>query len=106
MSDVRQLQKRFENDPVFYAMTKCIYEQLTSAALTPSEVREAAMLACVKFEMIHTRVLGIPVHNPGPDAGEMKYEIRRLNPEGKLEVDQDDWLTYKPTGVAKENHRE
>ncbi|MFM6929362.1 MAG: hypothetical protein ACKOX6_12920 [Bdellovibrio sp.] len=70
MNDIRRLQKRFEQDPVFHTMVKVIYHQLVSAHLSPSEVREAAMLACAKFEMIHAPVLR---EDPFAAGIEMKY---------------------------------
>jgi hypothetical protein len=44
MSDVKH---RYQNDPVFYTVVNQMRAIITSATLTPSEVREAAMLACI-----------------------------------------------------------
>ena len=44
MNDVK---RRYMNDPVFHAVVDQLRGILRSAMLAPSEVREAAMLACI-----------------------------------------------------------
>jgi hypothetical protein len=53
--NVEAAEKAYFNDPAFHQMTKAIYNALKEMALTPSEVRDAAMLACIKFEMEFSR---------------------------------------------------
>jgi hypothetical protein len=48
-SDVRQ---RYLNDPVFHIIVDSMRGLLRSARLTPSEIREAVMLACIIEEEI------------------------------------------------------
>ncbi len=52
MNDVRD---RYLNDPIFHTIVNHIRSILTSATLTPSEVREAAMVACVIEEQYKPR---------------------------------------------------
>lgn len=41
---------RYSRDAQYHAMVDAIYHSIVSMKLTPTEVREAAMLACIKFE--------------------------------------------------------
>jgi hypothetical protein len=47
---MRTPQERYESDPVFHALVDSIHRQIERAELTPSEVREAAVLACIHYE--------------------------------------------------------
>ncbi len=40
-------KRRYLNDPVFHAAVEMLRSFLQQARLTPSEVREAAMMACI-----------------------------------------------------------
>jgi len=46
---------RYMFDPVFHTVVDGMIKMLTDYQLTPSEMREAAMLACVQFEQSRTR---------------------------------------------------
>lgn len=46
---------RYFNDPRFKVLVDLFYSYIARADFTPSEIREAAMCACVKFEMEHVR---------------------------------------------------
>ena len=41
------VKRRYQNDPVFHAAVEMMRSLLRTANLAPSEVREAAMLACI-----------------------------------------------------------
>jgi len=43
-------QKRYREDPEFNRLVDYIYHVITEMIYTPSEVRDAAMLACLHFE--------------------------------------------------------
>jgi hypothetical protein len=47
LPDVRE---RYLNDPIFYTIVNHMRALISGARLTPSEVREAAMLACILEE--------------------------------------------------------
>lgn len=55
MFDYRQLEERCQRDPMFRGMVDLLESQIERLNLTPLEVREAAMFACVRFEMRHTK---------------------------------------------------
>lgn len=42
---------RYFNDPVFHQLVDTLEALVREAELTPSEIREAAMLACIHYEM-------------------------------------------------------
>lgn len=44
-------QEKYENDPQYKMIVDVITQLLLNAEFTPSEVREAATLACIHFEM-------------------------------------------------------
>lgn len=49
------IRERYHNDPVFHRLVdymRCIIED---AQVTPTEVREAAMLAQIMYEEVHIR---------------------------------------------------
>ena len=52
MLDVRE---RYNKDPVFNRMTQVILGALRESQMTPTEVREAAVLACVMHEEMNPR---------------------------------------------------
>lgn len=43
-------EDKYKNDPNYRALVDAIHAHLAAAKFTPSEVREAATLACIKFE--------------------------------------------------------
>lgn len=55
MNDFKKLEERYRNDATFHAMVNALYQQIELLNLTPSEIREAAMFAAIKFEMVHAR---------------------------------------------------
>jgi hypothetical protein len=46
--DVRE---KYNNCPTFHRIVDVIYELIVQAYMTPHEVRQAATLACIKYEM-------------------------------------------------------
>jgi hypothetical protein len=49
------VESRFINDPVFHAVVCSMQHILEQYQLTPSEMRDAVMLACVNFEQRRSR---------------------------------------------------
>ena len=52
---MNDLKSRYLNDPVFHTVVDHMRALIRGATLTPSEVREAAMTACVIEEMYNPR---------------------------------------------------
>jgi hypothetical protein len=44
-------EERYRRDPLFRNFVDVIHRMLRDAEMSPSEVREGAMLACIHFEM-------------------------------------------------------
>ena len=61
---MRTPQERYENDTDFHALVQIIYTWIEKCQYTPSEVREAAMLAAILYEQNATRF--IPRKEPTP----------------------------------------
>jgi len=43
------------NDPEYYRLVSMLEQFVEQARFTPSELREAAVLACINYEMRHVR---------------------------------------------------
>jgi len=43
--------EKYQNDPFFHKVVDMLEAMLHEAKLTPSEVREAAVLACINYEL-------------------------------------------------------
>jgi len=50
MTDARE---QYRNDPMFQRMTDTVLSLLIEAQMTPSEVRAAAVLACIVYEELY-----------------------------------------------------
>lgn len=48
-------QERYLRDPIYAALVDNIYAQIQDGKYTPTELREAVILAATKFEMYHCR---------------------------------------------------
>ena len=48
---MNEVWEQYNNDPQFKMMADTIFQLLQEARLTPFEVRQAATLACIKYEM-------------------------------------------------------
>ena len=44
-------EDRYMRDPLFHTLVESLYVIIKNGEMTPTEVREAAMLAAVKYEM-------------------------------------------------------
>jgi hypothetical protein len=47
------VEERYQNDPAFRALVEVLYNQIANAQFTPSELREAVILAATRYEMNH-----------------------------------------------------
>lgn len=47
---------RYQNDPLFHRLVDVMLHELETAQVTPTEVREAAMVAQMLFESRHARL--------------------------------------------------
>jgi hypothetical protein len=43
-------EERFQRDPLFHHLVMTLYDQIVRSNFTPTELREAVMLAAVKYE--------------------------------------------------------
>jgi hypothetical protein len=50
MSRYMSARERYEHDPIFHAIVAHMAQAIENLQLTPTEMREAAMLACILFE--------------------------------------------------------
>ena len=48
-------REKYQNDPMYRALVDTFEAHLHRAQFTPSEIREAAMLACINYEMRQPR---------------------------------------------------
>ncbi len=48
-------EERFLRDPQYKALVDNLYAQIVNGNYTPTELREAVILAATKYEMYHTR---------------------------------------------------
>lgn len=51
-------REKYRNDPEYYALVRTLEGFIEKAHFTPSELREAAVLACINYEMAH---IGRPI---------------------------------------------
>ena len=51
-------ERRYQEDPQFHALVDMIYQAIVEKNYTATEVREAAMLAAIKYEQMHIREFG------------------------------------------------
>lgn len=52
-------EERYRDDPVFRNLVEMIYRAIVEKQYTATEVREAAMLAAIKYEQSYIRQCGI-----------------------------------------------
>jgi len=48
-------EDRYMRDPVFHHFVDAVEQLLHQAQMTPTEVREATMLACIHYDLRHVR---------------------------------------------------
>lgn len=70
-NDVRA---RYMNDPIFHTVVDHMRLLIRSAKLTPSEVREAAMLACIIEEEYNPR---LPLTTNDEEVEIMRQRLRK-----------------------------
>lgn len=46
---------KYMNDPEYHSLVAMLEQFIERAQFTPSELREAAVLACINYEMRHVR---------------------------------------------------
>jgi hypothetical protein len=52
-------ETRYQRDPAFQSLVDVMCAHIARLQFTPTEMREAAMLACIKFEQRHPRPLAL-----------------------------------------------
>ena len=52
-------REKYMNDPEYHQLVCMLESFIERAQFTPSEMREAAVLACINYEMRHIRVRSI-----------------------------------------------
>lgn len=48
-------KEKYMNDPEYHHLVNTLERMIEQARFTPSELREACMLACINYEMRHVR---------------------------------------------------
>lgn len=62
-SRMGSVEHRYMNDAAFHQLVRVIEQVLENVDLTPSEVREAAMYACIRFEQFHPKTFRLTVED-------------------------------------------
>jgi len=52
---VKTPREKYMNDPDYHQLVNMLEQFIERARFTPSELREAAVLACINYEMRHVR---------------------------------------------------
>ena len=55
MRDMQSPREKYMNDPEYHSLVVMLEQFIETARFTPSELREAAVLACINYEMRHVR---------------------------------------------------
>ena len=77
---------KYDNDPAYRNLVQMLTAQIMQAHYTPSEIREAALFACIQYEMMNVRkVYSFP-----------KEQIAALDT-------LNDWTKTTTTGDTNEN---
>lgn len=79
-------EERYHREPDFRALVDTMYQFIVQARYTPTEMREAAMLAAIKYDRTHVRswdygsqgAIGDPVSPSSDGVPAMLKEIERL----------------------------
>ncbi len=54
--------EKYQNDPHYRQLVNIIEAQIHNAVFTPSEIREACIFACIRYEMSRPRSIVVPTH--------------------------------------------
>ena len=73
-------EEKFMTDPEYNHLVRTLEQMIEQARFTPSELREAVILACINYEMRHIREMTIDPRLEG--ALEMLDKFVR-NPHGR-----------------------
>lgn len=60
MTDMRSPREKYMNDPEYNHLVRTLESMIERAQFTPSELREACVLASINYEMRHIRDKQIP----------------------------------------------
>lgn len=55
-------KEKYMNDPEYHQLVDMLENFIERAQFTPSELREASVLACINYEMRHVREVTIDPH--------------------------------------------
>jgi hypothetical protein len=53
-------RERYQNDPLFHALVNALYAEITKGDFTPTEIRQAALLAHIKYNETHVGIRVLP----------------------------------------------
>lgn len=69
-------REKYMNDPEYHSLVQVLESFIERAQFTPSELREAAVLACINYEMRHVMPMRIgPTHDrERHNAGDKRHE--------------------------------
>lgn len=56
---MRSPREKYMNDPDYHRLVDMLEQFVESAQFSPSELREASVLACINYEMRHVREITI-----------------------------------------------
>ena len=55
MNDYEQARLKYMSDPIFHAIVEMMYAGIAKMDYSPTELRQAAMFAAIKFEQENVR---------------------------------------------------
>ena len=77
MIPLTKLDERYRDDPHFNRLVDYLVHVVLDMKFTPSEVREAAMYACLRVEMLFPRPLQVEIDERGLAELEATIAMRR-----------------------------
>ena len=89
--------ERVQVDPEFAQLVNMMEAFIHRCEFTPSEMRQAAVMASIRFEMSRTR------HNVYPKTRELEQALRVMH---EYNGEQDDWRKKTATELAKDRAKE
>jgi hypothetical protein len=79
---MRTIEEKYLNDPEFHSLVDMMYHLIGTKDYSPSELREAAMLASIKFQMVNARKYVFTY----AEGEKVIHEIDRLREEIQLKM--------------------